>query len=922
METAFQQPQTHLTALALVPSLAIQERLYAVRAVHDRAANRFPAHITLPFPEPQDLDATVSKLRTSFGEAPLQTFRLDFAPEPGVFTGRREVTVHLQPRNEALLSIRSLWLRIMRAATEDNFKDDERRPFSPHLTIGQAPHNNTSIQLLMDRAAQLLQRLETWMVESFVVLRKDIDDDGLMKPYAVVSLSGSTNPLTCPTLRTRAWPVYRFVSPEIGWSANHPATRDTSSSGTLARQVRIAHATAVAGQVAGLLVDFPTDEDIVIITGITDGDIESILANKQVQRQFSWSSRGPGSVLELDQSSIILATSSAGPLTLTHRDRWHIASGLFGRIGVPMSHSLATHPEGIPTVDVIVCGETQQVTPPPGFTLSGGFLVAHGRSGAPAMASGANWESVDLQPSSFTPEHQAQDTDTTEVSEVPFNDDDLRSALADTFSQWSPEISLIETSDLLDRLEQHFASELHSTPSRTSVVRLAFSLVGASAFGLVSPSVDSDPIEVVAVGNISARAFRGLLSERFGEECVSVDKESGSSLVSLDGNQLVQVGYCCEPQLVERWSDRREILAGPSVKGSEGVLRDPSSSILRGLSTRFRLETSASTPNTLTMAFRAVRALCLARGVWSRRYGYVESTKLFPAIALAASQHSASPSRVAWEAMNRLSAARNTNHKAIPFTVDSICKDLAQGSTLGNLLLQSEIKSFVRRNFAAFIQIDLSYWGSGSSSQKKEIVARVEDTLIKISQDWPAPAHLWPERLRAPQLEEGTVSWLIGVSATTGPSLSDSVEDALQSIAEDSFITVTSLKPGDPVDLHPATSSAQPPISPQVETEPAAPFKATTTTPPPKLRTSTDVFNRLYWNPPGGTSPDEYVIGYEDRFDGIREAPLRSWKRDVEDEAFIPFHRVLHYRRTTDDVVVWDRLKRLDLIFGSGSIKT
>ena len=42
------------------------------------------------------------------------------------------------------------------------------------------------------------------------------------------------------------------------------------------------------------------------------------------------------------------------------------------------------------------------------------------------------------------------------------------------------------------------------------------------------------------------------------------------------------------------------------------------------------------------------------------------------------------------------------------------------------------------------------------------------------------------------------------------------------------------------------------------------------------------------WDP--SVSSGDYVIGYEDRFKGVKETPLGAWKREVEDEAFVsPF---------------------------------
>ncbi|KZT35560.1 hypothetical protein SISSUDRAFT_1064361 [Sistotremastrum suecicum HHB10207 ss-3] len=53
-----------------------------------------------------------------------------------------------------------------------------------------------------------------------------------------------------------------------------------------------------------------------------------------------------------------------------------------------------------------------------------------------------------------------------------------------------------------------------------------------------------------------------------------------------------------------------------------------------------------------------------------------------------------------------------------------------------------------------------------------------------------------------------------------------------------------------------------------------------------KLRTSADVYNRLMWDPYSGDKGD-FVIGYEDRFEGVMEIGILNWKREVEDEAFV-----------------------------------
>lgn len=75
--------------------------------------------------------------------------------------------------------------------------------------------------------------------------------------------------------------------------------------------------------------------------------------------------------------------------------------------------------------------------------------------------------------------------------------------------------------------------------------------------------------------------------------------------------------------------------------------------------------------------------------------------------------------------------------------------------------------------------------------------------------------------------------------------------------------------------------------------------------------------NRLIWDT--AFDATDHVLGYEDRFEGRQEVGVKSWKRDLTDEEFIPQHRVLYVRRRSDGEVVWDRRRRIDRVFWSGN---
>jgi uncharacterized protein (UPF0248 family) len=82
-----------------------------------------------------------------------------------------------------------------------------------------------------------------------------------------------------------------------------------------------------------------------------------------------------------------------------------------------------------------------------------------------------------------------------------------------------------------------------------------------------------------------------------------------------------------------------------------------------------------------------------------------------------------------------------------------------------------------------------------------------------------------------------------------------------------------------------------------------------------KFRPASDVLNRLRWDP--GLDSNDYIVGYDDRFLGVQEKSLESWKSEQTDEEFIPQHRILYFKRRSDGKIMWERKTRTDEIFGS-----
>ncbi|KAI1298958.1 hypothetical protein F5Y03DRAFT_366950 [Xylaria venustula] len=83
-----------------------------------------------------------------------------------------------------------------------------------------------------------------------------------------------------------------------------------------------------------------------------------------------------------------------------------------------------------------------------------------------------------------------------------------------------------------------------------------------------------------------------------------------------------------------------------------------------------------------------------------------------------------------------------------------------------------------------------------------------------------------------------------------------------------------------------------------------------------KFRSSAYVINRIRWDP--NMDSGDYIVGYEDRFLGVKERAFDAWKSEQTDEEFIPQHRILYFKKKSDGVIVWDRKERRDTVFGSG----
>lgn len=83
-----------------------------------------------------------------------------------------------------------------------------------------------------------------------------------------------------------------------------------------------------------------------------------------------------------------------------------------------------------------------------------------------------------------------------------------------------------------------------------------------------------------------------------------------------------------------------------------------------------------------------------------------------------------------------------------------------------------------------------------------------------------------------------------------------------------------------------------------------------------KLRPALDVIHRIKWDP--NFDAKDYGVEFSDAYHRTRCRTVSAWKEDVTHDMFIPQHRILNIFGP-DHKPVWDRKRRLDLMFGSGT---
>lgn len=273
-------------------------------------------------------------------------------------------------------------------------------------------------------------------------------------------------------------------------------------------------------------------------------------------------------------------------------------------------------------------------------------------------------------------------------------------------------------------------------------------------------------------------------------------------------------------------------------------------------------------------------------------------------------------------------------------------------------------------SFDSYVKIDIQYWGR-ALSRGKGLLGWVESRCINLVVDLhkalpQLSSRIWPVRFVDRETNASDTyyhgCYLIGLSRSNDetPTSEEERTDAKAALEKvfDRFLTLvraegkyydessawigvslaksaevkdlqldrrewgdyipdTEPDSDDEEDFHEAEDDFGPPIARKLSVR-LAPFTTSTPVSSNKLRPASDILNRLRWD--SNLDPSDYIVGYEDRFLGAKETTLEKWKTEQTDEEFIPQHRILYFKKKSEDggEVVWERATRVDKIFGSG----
>jgi len=254
-----------------------------------------------------------ARLRAAVAAIPLQPFEthLDHVDH---FSMRNYQTIYMAPSPTSRKALLGAWKV---AASAFNYTG---RSFIAHATLGQA-YTDDALEFLNDKGSRLVAAEQRWQTDSFVILRKDDEDEGRMKVVDIVPFSpGITPQLSIPARLASEAPfnAFRFDVHSASWVSTAPTASDL---GTLrVATFNLMHDDAFpfsdrAGRVIDAIVE--SDADVIALQEVTEDSLRAILSGDVIRQHYVWSSHEPATTFPLARNLVFLGKSAA-PISWEH----------------------------------------------------------------------------------------------------------------------------------------------------------------------------------------------------------------------------------------------------------------------------------------------------------------------------------------------------------------------------------------------------------------------------------------------------------------------------------------------------------------------------------------------------------------------------------------------------------------------------
>ncbi|KAH8816607.1 2'-5' RNA ligase superfamily-domain-containing protein [Xylogone sp. PMI_703] len=318
------------TALAFIVPAHLSHDINALRKIHDTAYRKWDPHINVlyPFVEPTHLDSAIATLRECLNNNNhVEGININTS-EVGLFKHRKNATIFLRPGPEANEGISELRRVLVHALGCDEKSGTRDGTFRPHMTIGQAALNGTSIDKLVNQVEKLIG-IE-WRGTKLAILRRATS--GEMRLVGELPLGSAQDDCTDRFIDTEWRRCYTFNANSY-WQTSSMSETSISKQDPLEVQICTYNLMAESGQLPfhsrfphiiqaiSSSITQTSSIKVLCLQEIDDAMLPLLLSNEFIQKLYPFSTHTPLSLLPSHRNLVTFASAPFDYFTLQFRER-------------------------------------------------------------------------------------------------------------------------------------------------------------------------------------------------------------------------------------------------------------------------------------------------------------------------------------------------------------------------------------------------------------------------------------------------------------------------------------------------------------------------------------------------------------------------------------------------------------------------